>query len=402
MNFLESDYNASKNFECVCKVFRTIVSYIQNLPQYQKYFLDLIKVYLKKYFIVFEKENTQNIEREFIYDYLIEDFDYISRILKKNNENNFWTDFFNYLIRQVFENVYPISEDNQDVSINTIKSNCNKDYKLIFFKNFDKVYSIFIQILEFVNKQLFNKFLLDEFFLIFLESGSEYVTAVLQNIKKIFVFQISNENEEFFISLIKNFESFTNEIHKVKLWRIQSEALTAMELIIENLYKYVNNSTTLIIPNNNVANINSDDFSTKIFNFIKLFINFDNYQIQTVAISLLTKNLKFCMNKEEIIKYSESEFFVEKRFYKRRLYLIFFHNCLKIFSINYIKEIGMLENIFDFFEDTSINICHLISILPDFYPLINEMSNVKFKLLNKLSDLRKNEKYINDREINRV
>ncbi len=90
---------------------------------------------------MFEKENTQHIEKEFIYDYLIEDFNHISRILKKNNEKNFWTDFFNYLIRQVFENVYPISED---VSINTIKSNCNKDYKLIFFKNFDKVNYFFI------------------------------------------------------------------------------------------------------------------------------------------------------------------------------------------------------------------------------------------------------------------
>jgi hypothetical protein len=242
---------------------------------------------------------------------------------------------------------------------------------------------------------------LDEFFKIFLESETDYVTAVLKNIKKIFEYQISIENEEFFHSFIKNFESFANEIRQVKLWRIQSEALSAMELILEHLHKHGNNLTQMS-TNSNLTNLNSDDFSTKIFNFIKNFINFDNYQIQTVAISLLTKNLKYSFNKEEIIKYSESAFFLEKSFYKRRLYLIFFHNCLKNFSIKYIKEIGILDNIFDFFQDTSINICHLISILPDFYPLINDMSDVKFKLLNKLTDLRKNEIYINDKEIKRV
>ncbi len=89
--------------------------------------------------MLFEKDNSHQTENEFIYDYLIEDFDLISRILKKNNENNFCTDFFNYLIRQVFDNVYFQSEDNGDASVNTMKSNCNKDYKLIFFQNFNKV-----------------------------------------------------------------------------------------------------------------------------------------------------------------------------------------------------------------------------------------------------------------------
>ena len=217
--------------------------------------------------------------------------------------------------------------------------------------------------------------------------------AVIKKFQKIFENQISNDNQEFFIAIVKNFDSFSNQICQVKTWRIQSEALNAIELILENLHKH---------GSHYLHTVNSEDFSKKILNFIKYFINYDNFQIQTDAVALLTKNLKFCKDKEEILKYTDSEFFLDKSFYRRRLYLIFFQNSLKVFSINYIKEIGLLENIFEFFDDTSINICHLISMLPDFYPLINDMNEIKFKLLNKLSELRKKETYADDKEINRV
>jgi hypothetical protein len=141
MNFLDNDYNADKHFNSVCKVFRTVVSHLQNFPQYQKYFIEIIKVYLKKYFMLFEKDFSNSIENNFSYDYLIEDFHLISKILRKQNENNFWTDFFNYIMRRIFENNF---SEFGDVSQTTIKSNCNRDYKLIFFNNFEKVNSIII------------------------------------------------------------------------------------------------------------------------------------------------------------------------------------------------------------------------------------------------------------------
>ena len=89
--------------------------------------------------MVFEKDSNDQNETNFNFDYLIEDFHLISKILKRQNENNFWTDFFNYLVRQVFENIYYLSENFEDVSINTIKQDLIKDYKLIFFGNLDDV-----------------------------------------------------------------------------------------------------------------------------------------------------------------------------------------------------------------------------------------------------------------------
>lgn len=251
---------------------------------------------------------------------------------------------------------------------------------------------------------MFNKNLIEELFNIFKEHQIEYITAVLKNLKRIFEYQISIDNDEFFLNFIKNFDTIQNELYQIKVWRLLSDALNAIELILENLHKYMNSNLSTSSNVNNINNNNNiaEDFSAKILNFIKFFINYDNYQIQTIAIGLLAKNLKYCRNKEEIIAYTKTEFFDVKSFYKRRLYIIFFHKLLKIFSINYLKEIGILENIFDFFDDTSINICQMISILPDFYPLISDMSDLRFKLLNKLSDLRKNEKYIGDKEINRV
>lgn len=94
--------------------------------------------------MIFEKDISSPIENNFTYDYIIEDFHLISRILKRNNENNFWTDFFNYLIRQIFDNEFGNYESNADESVGTVKSICYKDYKLIFFQNFDKVKLIFI------------------------------------------------------------------------------------------------------------------------------------------------------------------------------------------------------------------------------------------------------------------
>ena len=89
--------------------------------------------------MIFEKDSTDQNETNFSFDYLIEDFHLISKILKRQNENNFGTDFFNYLFRQVFENIYYFSENLEDVSINAIKQDSIKDYKLIFFRNFDNV-----------------------------------------------------------------------------------------------------------------------------------------------------------------------------------------------------------------------------------------------------------------------
>jgi hypothetical protein len=247
--------------------------------------------------------------------------------------------------------------------------------------------------------------------------NSILIGIVLKNLSKIMTSQINIENEEFFLNFANNFYNVTECIAEVKDWRIQKEALIGISTGLDQMHRYSTSITSggSFLNSFNIINTNSnsnstsinlsqqnsnDDFSVKIFNFIKKFINSENYQIQIEIIRILAKDLKYCKNKEDILKYTESELFQSKSFYKRRLYFTFFETCLELFSIKYIKENGILENFFKFFEEdsSSIIICMLICIFPSIYPLINDDIELKFKFLNKVSDLKKSTK-LTDKEI---
>ncbi len=133
MYFFEVDYHATKHFDYVVKVFRAIIKYSQNY-QTHRHFIEVIKYYLNKFFLVYDKSDLP----VFPYEYIIEDFHLISKILKINGENNLWTDFYNYMLRQVFEN-----GEKCDLSLSATNSNNGTiDYKLIFFQNIEKVFSL--------------------------------------------------------------------------------------------------------------------------------------------------------------------------------------------------------------------------------------------------------------------
>lgn len=102
----------------------------------QKHFLNLIKFFVKKFFLVYEKEKDYAyVVANFTYEYIIEDFNLISNILKNNNENNFFMDFLNYLLKHIFE---PLTFS----SANNHYSKKEPDYKNIFYVNFHKVNKI--------------------------------------------------------------------------------------------------------------------------------------------------------------------------------------------------------------------------------------------------------------------
>jgi hypothetical protein len=226
------------------------------------------------------------------------------------------------------------------------------------------------------NKQLFNKYILNNLFTN-IESGEKNLNnTIFKNFNKIFIIQKNLENDEFFIAVINKFSKIEENFYKISDWRIQKEVISAFYNVFECFYK--NFST-------------GEDFSQKLTNFLTKNIFSDNYQIQCEGLKLLSKKLKFCRNKEEVVKFTEFEILASKSFYKRRLYFTFFEFCLQIFSSKFLKEIGVMDNLFKFFDDKNlIHVSNLISILKNFYPIFNDDSRIKFKILTKVEDIAKN------------
>lgn len=131
-SIFENEYTID-NFNLIVRIFKTILLEIQE-KYIQKHFLNLIKFFVKKFFLVYEKDKDYAfVIINFSYEYIIEDFNLISNILKNNNENNFFMDFLNYLLKHIFEPLtFSVTSHNKN----------NPDYKNIFYKNYDKVYKL--------------------------------------------------------------------------------------------------------------------------------------------------------------------------------------------------------------------------------------------------------------------
>jgi hypothetical protein len=141
-NLFEGDYFfcINETFPSIIKVFRMIIEQLNkslNLINLSKMFINPLKYYLKRFFILYEKDkdNTFFNQQSYPYDYIVEDFHLISNVLKAAGENNFWIDFFNYLIKQIFDNSLTV----QNTSTLSLNSRTGIDYKTIFFENLDKV-----------------------------------------------------------------------------------------------------------------------------------------------------------------------------------------------------------------------------------------------------------------------
>jgi hypothetical protein len=376
--FFESEHYNSENFKFAIKVFRKCIKHGQETNS----LVPIIKSFIKRYFMLFENgssnqlilQNNTQVYANLTYDYLIEDFSKISRLLKLNNENNFLTDFFNYLLKTLFENSGSNSLVLSKSRDFTFSFNENIDYKTIFYKNLHKFFKV-------KSKQMVNKYLSFKLFEIFEENNKTLLEIVWSNFSKIFISQMKCDNEEFFNKFLDIFSKFEECLNEVKDWRVMKNVLESL-YFIDYLFKSQN-----------------DDFSNKYLNFIKKQSKSINFQIQNEAIRHYTKIFKYSKNKSDLLKYIDAEIFYSKCFYKRRLYFQFFFSCLELFSIKFIKEKGIIDNLLKFFDDNFLFLNKLLTILPTFFPLINDDTRLKFVVMNKLENLRKGTKIQKDKEI---
>jgi hypothetical protein len=204
-------------FESVKIIFDTILNICQN--GFVKSFADIVKNYLKKYFMVYEKDAGYDyITTNIPFDYIIEQVDKIITVLQLANDNNFKTDFVIYIIKNIHEreeNIYIIKYE----KFNEI------DYKKIYYKNIHKFFNS-------LAKQIVNKYISKTLFDIFEEDSLEFAKLAFTNLKEIFNSQSNANNEEFFDSFVNSFEKFTAVLNKYDQrinWRELKIALSALE-----------------------------------------------------------------------------------------------------------------------------------------------------------------------------
>lgn len=227
-----------------------------------------------------------------------------------------------------------------------------------------------------INKQVFNKHHLTQFFSQ-IENGDSQITRVIfKNFNEIMQSMKSKENEEFFFNFISKFNKFEEQFFKISDWRIQNEVLNALYNVIECFYKNFSSG---------------EEFSSKLVNFLKKIIQLENYPTQCEALKLLSKEMRYNRNKVDIIKYTECEFLNSKSFYSKRLYLVFSLNCLKVFSSKYLKESNIFDNIIYLLNCVNYLIVgQIVCNLKFLYPLLLDEERIKYKIMNKLDELRKN------------
>ena len=133
-SLFETDYNNidTKNFECLVSVFKVIVNETININSAErKNIVKLIKIFLKRFFLLYDKEEKSNhhsCQSIFRCEFIIEEIDKISNFLKTCGENNFWTDCFTYLIKLTFDSSY-----------SNLTSTSPLELKLLMLKNMPKV-----------------------------------------------------------------------------------------------------------------------------------------------------------------------------------------------------------------------------------------------------------------------
>ena len=118
----------------------------------------------------------------------------------------------------------------------------------------------------------------------------------------------------------------------------------------------------------------------------------ENLQIKTDALKLLAKILRYSpkSQKDEIIKYCETELVNTKNFYLKRQYFIFFEECLDLFSFTNLREKKIIDHLFKIInENNTIILNKFLKIIPRLYIYSTDDSKLKNVINSKIEYCRK-------------
>lgn len=122
-----------------------------------------------------------------------------------------------------------------------------------------------------------------------------------------------------------------------------------------------------------------------------IYILDGNLQIATQAVRLLSIVLKYSRKceKEDILRFIDKNLFDNESFYRRRVHPLFIEACSNHFSIQFMKENGIIDHFISTLSGNSIIACKGIALMAKIYPLIADDNRLRFMVMNKLEQLRK-------------
>jgi hypothetical protein len=205
-------------FESVKATFEAVLDIVGK--GYHKGYVDIIKRYIRKYFMVYEKE-VDLINGILPNDYVIHKSDVIINAFKLGGDKNFITDYVIYIVKNILDREgysYIITYE-KFPSVDIIKSTYENLYK--FYTSLPKA--------------VINKHINSVFFAVFDDSTvpEGIVRLCVSKFTNIIQSQVILNNEEFFNQISINFDKITkvmNKLDKHLHWRLLRDTIEAMEM----------------------------------------------------------------------------------------------------------------------------------------------------------------------------
>ena len=373
------------DFNLISQIFLSILNYYYNNEKGDKDLSQIIKQYLKNFFITRELKISTNVIVNFKVDYILKNFDKICVIFYREKDIPFLNEIFSLSMKdfQEKENIDILYEILHLIILNIPKEFLTNSFfnKILFFLEEDS---------NICNSPNNNNNSLSqinttsnsvkEINLNIMNSQSnrkkEYKEIWLNNFDVIMKRMIEIENEQFINFFLIRFNSFLNIIKKIKEWRIALKLFHSIQI----LPKY--------IMLNNIKYPNYEDYLHILFIFSKeLLKNEKNILIEKEITLLLAQLILFSKSRNDILNYLKNTFLLNKSFYRRRIYCLFGDSAYEVFSKEIIKKYNIYSNLFEdiLINDIPLMQSYIINILLKYEIFELEIINKVKSILNTQS-----------------
>ncbi|MCQ2818486.1 MAG: hypothetical protein MJ252_14555 [archaeon] len=194
----------------------------------------------------------------------------------------------------------------------------------------------------------------------------------------------------------KLFAKYRNKSSKgdIKILKPNEKVIKAIKEFIPYIYR------------NAVLNKHKEEYYDIIYSKIEALLNRKiGYQIKSYLMEILANITKYSIKRQTYLNYVDKNFLYSNSFYERRLYIIFLKECFEVFSIKYLVDYKIWDNILILLSDkVSMISCSMIKIYNKYIYLLNhrykEMNEEILKKIYNLKNREQNESQGDSQNLN--
>ena len=339
---IDDFYSLTNDFDNLVNIFINIMNYLIQ-SESKKCFIDLLKHFIMKYYIVNEIKNSVNVTLTLKVDYLLSNFDKIISIFLKEKDNNFVNDLLLITMKYYFSNETNLSflYNKLDLIIQSLQSEMitkNFIHKVFFYFEIEenKIYNSgnnnFVNInpntcsitLDSSQNDCTNSYI------------CEFKELWMAKIADVTTIAINKQIHDYFSYYIRKIDNICFLIKKTKDYRMQISLIKSLCLIPKYLL------------DNNIKYPNYIETMKGLFDFCKDFLNTGkSLQIEDEMCQLIVELIKYSKNREDYISYMKSNFLLNKSYFRRRLYVLLCKRSLNTLSLLFVKRTKLYIDLID-------------------------------------------------------